>query len=95
MTNPRIENTIPVLSVGNLNRSVEFYRDVLEFEVAWNAGTICSVARDGCQIMLRVQESASPGTVWIGVDGHSIFQSIGGREPRRCSHSRSGRGHTR
>lgn len=71
-----VENTIPVLGVSDLARSIEFYRGLLGFEVEWNAGSICSVARDRCSIMLKTQEAVSPGTVWIGVADDSIFRVI-------------------
>ena len=72
----QIENTIPVLAVRDLDRSIAFFRDVLGFEMEWNAGDICSVARDGCSLMLQVQDEAHPGTVWIGLDDDSMFSRI-------------------
>jgi catechol 2,3-dioxygenase-like lactoylglutathione lyase family enzyme len=65
-----------VLAVKDLDISVEFYKRVLGFEVEWRAGTICSVARDGCNIMLEAREERSPATVWVGLDGESIFAAI-------------------
>ena len=76
MTQRQIENTIPVLAVSDLKRSIDFFREILGFEVQWNAGAICSVARDQCSVMLQAQESVSCGTVWIGVEGDSIFRLI-------------------
>lgn len=76
MSQRLIENTIPVLGVRDLARSIEFYRRTLGFEVEWNAGRICSVARDRCSIMLQAQESVAPGTVWIGLDDDSIFNEV-------------------
>jgi predicted enzyme related to lactoylglutathione lyase len=78
MSRKQIENTIPVLSVSDLNRSIGFYQRVLGFEVEWNAGHICSVGRDGSSIMLRSEEDVvAPSTVWIGNDDDSIFETIG------------------
>lgn len=76
MSQRQIENTIPVLAVRDLDRSIAFFSDVLGFEVEWNAGAICSVARDGCSIMLQVQEGVQVGTVWIGVHDDSLFAVI-------------------
>ena len=76
MSQRQIENTIPVLAVRDLERSIAFFREVLGFEVEWNAGVICSVARDGCSIMLQVQDEAHFGTVWIGLDGDNMFSVI-------------------
>lgn len=72
-----VENAIPVLGVSELERSIEFYRRVLGFEVEWNAGHLCSVSRDGSSIMLRCEEEIAPGTVWIGIDDDSLFDAIG------------------
>jgi predicted enzyme related to lactoylglutathione lyase len=72
----QIENTIPVLAVRDLERSIAFFRATLGFEVEWNAGVICSVARDGCGIMLQVQDEVHPGVVWIGLDGDDMFSVI-------------------
>lgn len=76
MSQKTIENTIPVLAVKDLRTSVEFYRRVLGFEVEWSADTICSVARDGCSIMLEAREALSAATVWVGLDGDSLFSAV-------------------
>ncbi|MCA9245805.1 MAG: VOC family protein [Planctomycetales bacterium] len=71
-----IENTIPVLAVADLERSIAFYQRVLGFNVEWHAGPICSVARDAGHIMLQEREQVAPSTVWIGVESDSIFSGI-------------------
>jgi uncharacterized glyoxalase superfamily protein PhnB len=76
VSHARIENTIPVLTVRELDRSIAFYRDVLGFEVEWNAGAICAVARDRCSIMLQVSDKAGNGAVWIGLEGDSLFAAL-------------------
>lgn len=76
MSSRLVENTIPVLGVRDLARSMEFYRNILGFEVEWNAGSICSIGRDHCSIMLQMQEAASAGCVWIGIADDSIFRVI-------------------
>lgn len=73
MSERQVENSIPVLGVRDLGVSVAFYRDVLGFEVEWDAGEVCSVARDGCSIMLQVRPDAGRGTVWIGLDGEALI----------------------
>ncbi|HEX4999292.1 MAG TPA: VOC family protein [Terriglobia bacterium] len=76
MSRKQIEKTIPVLAVNDLDRSIEFFQRVLGFDVEWNAGSICSVGRDGSSIMLQSAENVLPGTVWIGLADDSIFHSI-------------------
>ena len=76
MPRRQIENTIPVLAVRELARSIAFFKDVLGFDLEWNAGSTCSVARDGCSIMLQVQEQTSSSTVWVGLDGDALFSQI-------------------
>ena len=76
MARKQVENTIPVLAVGNLERSIEFFQRILGFEVEWNAGAICSVGRDGSSIMLQEQDNPSPSTVWIGLDGDTLIESV-------------------
>lgn len=76
MSHKQIENTIPVLAVSNLDRSIEFFRRILGFEVEWNAGSICSVGRDGSSIMLQAQEQIAPSTVWVGLDGYTLIESV-------------------
>jgi len=77
MSQKQIENTIPVLAVSDLERSIEFFGRVLGFDVEWNAGSVCSVGRDGSSIMLQRRAEMTLSTVWIGVDDDSIFDSIG------------------
>ena len=76
MSQGQIENTIPVLTVHDLNRSIAFYGDVLGFKVQWNAGVICSVSRDGCSIMLQQGDDAGGSMVWIGLEGDSLFAAL-------------------
>ena len=76
-TTRQIECTIPILPVGNLARSIEFYTGTLGFKLDWGGGegsTICSVSKDGCAIMLSEQAMGTPGAwVWIGLEDDSLF----------------------
>ncbi len=76
MSQRQIENTIPVLEISDRARSLAFYRDVLGFAREWDTGSVCSISRDGCRIMLMVQEKPGPGTVWIGLEGDAIFADV-------------------
>ena len=67
----QIECIIPILSVKNMQASLEFYRDVLGFMLDWMVptGQVASVSRDACSIMLCQGEQGHPGTwVWVGVE---------------------------
>ena len=76
MTEPAIENAIAVLGASDLARSIEFYRATLGFETEWNAGSTCSVSRDGCSIMLQERREIAPGTVWIGVADEAMIRRV-------------------
>ena len=67
-----IENTIPVLSVSNMEQSVDFYLHSLGFKVDWGnpeQDAICSISRDGHCIMLSLDaEISAPSCIWIGLE---------------------------
>jgi predicted lactoylglutathione lyase len=71
-----IENTIPVLPVQDLDRSVEFFRRTLGFDLDWKTSDICSVVRDGCSIMLQRSIDGPRATVWIGLEDDSLYSEI-------------------
>ncbi|HAA76593.1 TPA: hypothetical protein DCE37_15885 [Candidatus Latescibacteria bacterium] len=49
-----IESISPILSVADMQRSLEYYVDLLGFENAeWGSDTFTGVSRDGCSILLR------------------------------------------
>lgn len=72
----QIENTIPVLPVRDLERSIEFFQRTLGFDLQWKTPEVCSIARDGCSIMLQRRSDGSRATVWIGLDGHSLYAKL-------------------
>jgi uncharacterized glyoxalase superfamily protein PhnB len=74
----QIEKTVPVLSVRDLKRSAEFYQRTLGFELEWKTSEICSVARDGCSIMLQHSSDGSRATVWIGLEDDSLYAKLAG-----------------
>jgi len=77
-TKRQIECTIPILPVGNLARSLEFYTGTLGFKLDWGGGegsTLCSVSKDGCAIMLTESPTGTSGAwVWIGLEDDTLFQ---------------------
>jgi predicted lactoylglutathione lyase len=74
----QVECTIPVLPVRDLQRSLRFYTETLEFKLDWGGqpgSLICSVSKDRCPLMLSQFSSGSRGVwVWIGVDDDSLFR---------------------
>jgi predicted lactoylglutathione lyase len=60
----------PILKVGDLAASMEYYVKVLGFKVDWiNPGVMGSVSRGRCHLMLCEGDQGNPGTwVWIGVE---------------------------
>ena len=72
----KVENTIPVLPVKNLIKSIEYYTKTLGFKEDWRGGAIGSVSYDGCSIMLsELTNSTDPGWVWIGVQDATLFDA--------------------
>lgn len=69
------ECVIPILRVGSLRASIDYYVSVLGFKVDWHEpGGMASVSRDGRAIMLCEGGQGNPGTwVWIGVDDSAIL----------------------
>jgi catechol 2,3-dioxygenase-like lactoylglutathione lyase family enzyme len=73
----RFENSIPILRVSDLEKSLEYYVGVLGFGLDWQSDTtMASVSRDGCSVMLCENGQGNPGTwVWFGVtDAGELFQ---------------------
>ena len=73
-TERHIECTIPILPVSDLARSTQFYTETLGFSLDWSSGSISSVSRDRCAIMLsQTTERAAPAWVWIGLEDDRLF----------------------
>ncbi len=73
----QVECTIPILSVKDLGRSIQFFTKTLRFQLDWGDAAnskVCSVSRDGSSIMLRESaENSTPQWVWIGLKDDSLF----------------------
>jgi predicted enzyme related to lactoylglutathione lyase len=68
--------------VESLPTSLDYYLTVLGFTLDWNdSGSMASVSRDRCAIMLYEGDQGNPGTwVWVGVtDAASLFEEITAR----------------
>lgn len=73
----RITASSPVLTVGDLERAVAYYREALGFELHWTWGdpsTRAGVGRDGFELQLA-QEHGPPGpsTVYFTVTGVDAY----------------------
>ena len=71
------EGVSPILRVGDLAASIEYYVRVLGFKVDWqHEGIIASVSRDSCHIFLCEGDQGNSGSwVWIGVgDAEALFE---------------------
>jgi predicted lactoylglutathione lyase len=76
MPNSKVECTISVLPVRDLERSIQFYTDTLGFKLDWRGEVTASVTRDGHPIMLSQGiTSEPPGWVWIGLRDDLLFDS--------------------
>jgi predicted lactoylglutathione lyase len=74
-----VENTIPILPVRDVRRSIDFYTNTLGFKLDWGgaADRIASVSRDGCSIMLmQDDEFSGPSWVWIGLESDKLFDQF-------------------
>jgi catechol 2,3-dioxygenase-like lactoylglutathione lyase family enzyme len=71
-------NASPILRVGNLRASVDYYVNVLDFKLDWQAGELASVSRDECCLFLcQGDQSGSPVWVWIGVaDAGALHEQL-------------------
>lgn len=59
----KIKSVSPILSVTDLAQSIDFYRHVLGFDLAWSWGEppdIAAVCRDSVEIMLIQRADAKP-----------------------------------
>ncbi len=85
----RLTGVMPVLRVGDLDRSVQFYRDVLLFDVAWRAandgdGENCMLASGDVSLMLSTGShlGGSPhltGTLYFNATGVTeLYERIRG-----------------
>jgi catechol 2,3-dioxygenase-like lactoylglutathione lyase family enzyme len=65
--NTAFEGAQPILRVGDLQTSVNYYVRVLGFNVDF-LDLITSVSRDRCALFLVQGDQGNPGTwVWVGV----------------------------
>ncbi len=78
------EGVSPILRVGRLAASLDYYVGALGFKVDWQTPYFASVSRGRCHIFLSEGDQGHPGGwVWIGVeDAEALckeFQSKGAK----------------
>ena len=73
---PTVENTIPVLPVSDLKRSLQFYTEILGWILEWSSDNLGAVSRDGSQIMLSQMIPVTSGSwAWIGLTDDTLFET--------------------
>jgi len=68
----------PILRVGSLAASVEYFVTVLGFQIDWEAPAITSVSRDrACLFLVQEPEDLASAWAWIGVgDVDRVFDEL-------------------
>jgi uncharacterized glyoxalase superfamily protein PhnB len=72
MTHSKVEMLAPELQVGNLDRSIDFYRRAFGFEVSWCVGKppeLACMCRDNAEFTLRVVAQPVPIHFYMTVAG--------------------------
>ena len=71
----RFHGAIPILSVRDLEASLDHYQRVLGFKLDWRTPHMISVSRGDAHLMLCLGHQGHPDTwVWIGVaDAAALF----------------------
>jgi predicted lactoylglutathione lyase len=76
-----IENTIPIINVSDLAKSLEFYESKLGFSKDWEAKSdsdkIAGISKDGCEIYLCEGTQGARGSwIWIGVENETYIDQV-------------------
>src|SRR4051794_20697817 len=62
------EGVVPILRVGDLAASLDYYVNILGFTVDWRYPAIAAVSRGNCDLFLSEGDQGHPGAwVWVGV----------------------------
>lgn len=87
-----VENTIPVLGVQDIQKSIQFYTETLDFKLDWEGDVVCSVSKDGHAIMLsHIDNQNQQSWVWIGLEDDTLFEQYKNKgvkvyqEPKNCT----------
>ncbi|HEX6638956.1 MAG TPA: VOC family protein [Steroidobacteraceae bacterium] len=78
---PTFKSIAPILQVSDLDQSIDFWKRVMAFDVAWVAGgepaSTASFCRDQIYLMVRVEKKPVPSDIYIEVEGiDAYFQRV-------------------
>jgi uncharacterized glyoxalase superfamily protein PhnB len=76
MNDSRLTSVSPIFQVSNLQRGIDFYRDVMGFELGWTWGTPpdrASLCRDAVEITLEVEREPRTSHIYLQVDGVDAY----------------------
>ena len=76
MSQMKFTSICPIFQVSDLERSLDFYTRVLDFEPGWKAGEppdIASVCRDAVEIMISVYATPVRSHAYVQVDGIDAY----------------------
>ena len=64
------EGVVPILRVADLTTSIDYYTNILGFELQWQEPSVlASIIRDEVKLFLAQGDQGNPGSwIWIGVD---------------------------
>ncbi|MDB4474038.1 VOC family protein [Opitutaceae bacterium] len=69
-------NTIPVLPVSDLKRSLQFYTETLGWKQDWSGEKVGSVSRDGSCLMLSQLIPVTSGNwAWVGLPNDTLIET--------------------
>jgi predicted enzyme related to lactoylglutathione lyase len=77
MSEPKLSAIAPILQIADLDRSIDFWKRVMAFDVAWIAGgeppNIGSFCRDKIYLMVRVEKEPKSCDIYIEVEGIDVY----------------------
>ena len=72
MNEPKLSAIAPIFQVSNLQRAIDFYTNVMGFELGWTAGEPpdrASLCRDNVEITIETDPSPARAKAYIYVTG--------------------------
>jgi len=73
MSEPTLSAIAPILQIADLDRSIDFWKRVMAFDLGWIGGgepaNIASFCRGPFYLMVRVEKRPQPCDIYIEVEG--------------------------